>query len=221
MWGFFPLYWPLLEPAGAVEILAHRIVWSLIVMLGVVLALRKRAALRATLADRRTRWLLALAAVLIAVNWGTYIYGVNSHHVVETSLGYFINPLVSVLLGVSCSASGCAGCSGWRSASARHRGAGADRGLRPAAVDRAGPGVLVRHLRAGQEEGERGRGGEPGRRDAGGVAGRARLHRLPDGDRRLDVRRRRRRARRCCWSAPVSSRWSRCCASAARPPGSR
>src|SRR6476469_4807821 len=100
MWGFFPLYWPLLEPAGAVEILAHRIFWSMIVMLGVVLVLRRGPALRATFADRRTRWLLALASILITINWGTYIYGVNSHHVVETSLGYFINPLVSVLLGV-------------------------------------------------------------------------------------------------------------------------
>src|SRR4051795_880255 len=100
MWGFFPLYWPLLRPAGAVEILAHRIFWSLVVMLGVMLVLRKRATLRRTLADRRTRWLLAVAAVLITVNWGTYIYAVNSEHVVEASLGYFINPLVSVLLGV-------------------------------------------------------------------------------------------------------------------------
>ena len=100
MWGFFPLYWPLLEPAGAVEILAHRIFWSLVVMLGVVLMLRKRASLRATMADRRTRRVLAVAAVLITVNWGTYIWGVNHHHVVETSLGYFINPLVSVLIGV-------------------------------------------------------------------------------------------------------------------------
>ena len=100
MWGFFPLYWPLLEPAGAVEILAHRIFWSLVVMLGVVVALRKRAGLRAVLADRRTLALLAVAAMLITVNWGTYIWGVNHDHVVETSLGYFINPLVSVLLGV-------------------------------------------------------------------------------------------------------------------------
>ena len=100
MWGFFPLYWPLLEPAGAVEILAHRIVWSLVIMLAVVVALRRAGRLRATLADRRTRALLAVAAVLITVNWGTYIWGVNNHHVVETSLGYFINPLVSVLLGV-------------------------------------------------------------------------------------------------------------------------
>jgi chloramphenicol-sensitive protein RarD len=100
MWGFFPLYWPLLEPAGAVEILAHRIFWSMVVMLAAVVVLRRRAVVRATLADRRTRLLLCLAAVLITVNWGTYIYGVNSHHVVETSLGYFINPLVSVLMGV-------------------------------------------------------------------------------------------------------------------------
>jgi chloramphenicol-sensitive protein RarD len=100
MWGFFPLYWPLLEPSGAVEILAHRIFWSLVVMLGVVLVLRKRDTLRATMADRRTRRVLAVAAVLITVNWGTYIWGVNHHHVVETSLGYFINPLVSVLIGV-------------------------------------------------------------------------------------------------------------------------
>jgi chloramphenicol-sensitive protein RarD len=100
MWGFFPLYWPLLEPSGAVEILAHRIFWSLIVMLGVVVALRKWDSLRATVSQRRTRWLLVAAAALITVNWGTYIWGVNNHHVVETSLGYFINPLVSVLIGV-------------------------------------------------------------------------------------------------------------------------
>ncbi len=100
MWGFFPLYWPLLEPAGAIEILAHRIFWSMLVMVGLVIATRRRATLRATFAVRRTRRLLAAASVLITVNWGTYIWGVNHHHVVETSLGYFINPLVSVLMGV-------------------------------------------------------------------------------------------------------------------------
>jgi chloramphenicol-sensitive protein RarD len=100
MWGFFPLYWPLLEPSGAVEILAHRIVWSLVAMLVAVVAVRRRSALRATFGDRRTRRLLTVAAALITVNWGTYIWGVNNGHVVETSLGYFINPLVSVMLGV-------------------------------------------------------------------------------------------------------------------------
>jgi chloramphenicol-sensitive protein RarD len=100
IWGFFPLYWPLLEPATAVEILAHRIFWSMVVMLGVVVGLRRGGRLRAMLGHRRTRRLVVLAAVLISVNWGMYIWGVNNHHVVETSLGYFINPLVSVLLGV-------------------------------------------------------------------------------------------------------------------------
>jgi chloramphenicol-sensitive protein RarD len=100
MWGFFPLYWPLLEPAGAVEILAHRIFWSMVVMFALVVATRRRASLRATFAVRRTRWLLAVASVLITINWGTYIWGVNNDHVVEASLGYFINPLVSVLMGV-------------------------------------------------------------------------------------------------------------------------
>jgi chloramphenicol-sensitive protein RarD len=100
MWGLFPLYWPLLEPAGAVEILAHRVFWSLAVMVGLVVAVRRTRRLRAVLADRRARTILSIAAVLIAVNWGTYIWGVNNHHVVETSLGYFINPLVTVLMGV-------------------------------------------------------------------------------------------------------------------------
>jgi len=100
MWGFFPLYWPLLAPAGAVEILAHRIVWSMLLMLAFVLVLRRGARLRATVADRRTRRFLVAAAFLVTVNWGVYIYGVTSNHVVETSLGYFTNPLVSVLIGV-------------------------------------------------------------------------------------------------------------------------
>ena len=100
IWGFFPLYWTLLEPAGAVEILAHRVVWSMVTMAIALVVLRRWGSLRATVANRRRLALLAVAAVLISVNWGTYIYGVVSDHVVETSLGYFINPLVSVLIGV-------------------------------------------------------------------------------------------------------------------------
>lgn len=100
IWGFFPLYWTLLEPAGAVEILAHRVVWSMVTMAIALVVLRRWGSLRATVANRRRLALLAVAAVLISVNWGTYIYGVVSNHVVETSLGYFINPLVSVLIGV-------------------------------------------------------------------------------------------------------------------------
>jgi chloramphenicol-sensitive protein RarD len=100
LWGLFPLYWPLLEPAGALEILAHRVVWSVLTMAVIVVALRQSAALRAIFADRRALALLTVAAVVIAVNWGTYIWGVNNDRVVETSLGYFINPLVTVLMGV-------------------------------------------------------------------------------------------------------------------------
>jgi len=100
IWGAFPLYWPLLEPAGAVEILAHRVLWSCVTMGLLVVLLRRTGHLRRLLRDRRTRRLLAIAAVTISVNWGIYIWGVNNERVVETSLGYFINPLVTVLLGV-------------------------------------------------------------------------------------------------------------------------
>jgi chloramphenicol-sensitive protein RarD len=100
LWGAFPLYWPLLEPGGAFEILAHRIVWSLVTMSLLVVALGRTAAFRRMVADRRVTRLLALAACVITVNWATYIWGVNNGHVVETSLGYFINPLVTVLMGV-------------------------------------------------------------------------------------------------------------------------
>jgi chloramphenicol-sensitive protein RarD len=100
LWGLFPLYWPLLEPAGAVEILAHRVAWSLVTMLVVVAASRRLPHFRALFARHRARNLLTVAAVVIAINWGTYIWGVNNHRVVETSLGYFINPLVTVLMGV-------------------------------------------------------------------------------------------------------------------------
>jgi chloramphenicol-sensitive protein RarD len=98
MWGLFPLYWPLLEPAGAGEILAHRMVWSLAVMSVVVSVLRQWSKIRVM---RGRTWLLVAAgSALISVNWGVYIYAVNSGQVVDAALGYFINPLVSVSLGV-------------------------------------------------------------------------------------------------------------------------
>ena len=100
LWGLFPLYWPLLEPSGALEVLAHRVLWSLVLVALLLAALRRGAAVRTALRDRRQVLRLALAAVTVAVNWGAYIYGVTSNQVVETSLGYFINPLVTVLLGV-------------------------------------------------------------------------------------------------------------------------
>ena len=97
-WGLFPVFFPLLAPAGATEILAHRVVWTLVLMLGVLAVTGRLRTVRNL--PRRTWALVASAAALISVNWGVYIYAVNSGHVVEAALGYFINPLVSVLLAV-------------------------------------------------------------------------------------------------------------------------
>lgn len=98
VWGLFPLYWPLLKPATAFEILGHRIVWSLVVLVALLARARAFHRLRAIRGPKLR--LLTLAAGFIALNWGLYIWAVNHGHVVETALGYFINPLVSVLLGV-------------------------------------------------------------------------------------------------------------------------
>ena len=100
MWGLFPLYWRLLDRSGAVELLAHRVIWSLLTIAALVAVLRKFGAVKALLRQPRKRWALMGAALLISVNWGTYIYGVINGHVVETSLGYFITPLFAVFLGV-------------------------------------------------------------------------------------------------------------------------
>ena len=100
LWGTFPLYWTLLEPGGAVEILAHRVVWSSLTMMLILVLWRRVPQLKALLRDRRKLLLICSAAVVISFNWGGYIWGVNNGRVVETSLGYFINPLVTVLMGV-------------------------------------------------------------------------------------------------------------------------
>jgi chloramphenicol-sensitive protein RarD len=100
LWGVFPLYFPLLEPTSPMEILAHRIVWSFLVLLLVLTVTRRWGWIAPLRSDRRRLFLLTGAALTIAVNWGVYIYGVNSNQVVQTSLGYFINPLVSVLFGI-------------------------------------------------------------------------------------------------------------------------
>ncbi|WP_433010495.1 EamA family transporter RarD [Kribbella sp. CA-294648] len=100
LWGLFPLYWKLLDSSGALELLAHRILWAMLTIVGLVLARRRFGQVRALLAEPRRRWSLIAASVLISVNWGGYIWGVNNGRVVETSLGYFITPLFTVLLGV-------------------------------------------------------------------------------------------------------------------------
>ncbi|MBA2948063.1 EamA family transporter RarD [Streptomyces himalayensis] len=99
-WGLVPLFWPLLKPAAAGEILAHRMVWSLGVVGVALLVMRRWAWAGELIRQPRKLGLIAVAATVITVNWGVYIWAVNAGHVVETSLGYFINPLVTIAMGV-------------------------------------------------------------------------------------------------------------------------
>ena len=178
LWGGFPLYWPLLEPAGSVELFAHRILWSLVTLAVLVLVLRRTRQFAALFGDRRVFRLLSLAAVVITLNWGTYIYGVTNDRVVETSLGYFINPLVTVLMGVVILGERLRTLQWLAIAVGALACVVAYRRLRPSAVDRAGPRVLVRHLRAGQEAGRRRGDREPHPRDLAGGTASARLPRV-------------------------------------------
>jgi chloramphenicol-sensitive protein RarD len=97
-WGLFPAFFPLLKPAGAFEILAHRIVWCFVLMVVVIAVVRRFGDIRAMTA--RTWLLLTSASALVSINWVIYIYAANNGHVVDAALGYFINPLVTVVLGL-------------------------------------------------------------------------------------------------------------------------
>ena len=97
-WGLYPAFFPLLKPASAVEILAHRIVWTVLLMAAVLVMMRRLSDLSSL--TRRTWLLLTAASVLISVNWLVYVWAVSNGHVVDAALGYFINPLVTVLIGV-------------------------------------------------------------------------------------------------------------------------
>lgn len=99
-WGLFPLYFRALAGVPAPEVLAHRIVWSLVFLAALVTALRRWRGVAAQLRSPGTMVTLAVTAVLISSNWLTYIWAVNSGRVLEASLGYFVNPIVTVLLGV-------------------------------------------------------------------------------------------------------------------------
>lgn len=100
VWGFFPLYWGLLAPSSPTEILAHRIIWSLCFMALLNTVFGLWPAVRDAWRSPRTRLLLALASLLVTVNWGVYIWAVANDHVVDAAFGYFINPLVSVAFGI-------------------------------------------------------------------------------------------------------------------------
>ena len=101
LWGFMPVYIKLLREAGSVEILAHRVVWSVVVVSLLLAVTRKWGQLKALVRRPKALAAVAFAAVLLAGNWWMYIYGVNTNRVVESALGYFINPLVIVVLGVT------------------------------------------------------------------------------------------------------------------------
>ncbi len=100
VWGFVPPYWKLLEHVPALQIPAHRIVWSFAALAAFITLRRGWGAVKEALSNRRTALTLALTAVLVCVNWTVFIWAVVSGQLVESSLGYFINPLLSVALGV-------------------------------------------------------------------------------------------------------------------------
>lgn len=101
VWGLLPIYWKWLHQIPVLELLSHRIVWSFLFLLAVVLIARQWQSFRATALQPRVLRVYAVAAALIGLNWLTYVWAINAGHVIETSLGYFINPLLSVLLGVA------------------------------------------------------------------------------------------------------------------------
>ena len=99
LWGFFPIYWKLLHHVPALQLLGHRILWSFLLLLGMIFLAKQWREFRSTLNVRSLR-IYSIAALLVGVNWLTYVWAVNAGFIVETSLGYFINPLLSVLMGV-------------------------------------------------------------------------------------------------------------------------
>lgn len=100
-WGFLPLYWKLLNNISPEEILAHRILWSFVFFMLILFFNKSLGKLRPILTDGKKLFYVFLCALFITVNWGTYIWAVNSGHIVESSMGYYMNPLIAVLLGVT------------------------------------------------------------------------------------------------------------------------
>ena len=98
MWGFFPLYFHALAPAGSIEVIVHRAIWGLLTALLAVFVMRRGRQLQATIRDRGAVLRLSAAGWLIVVNWTVYVYAVQSGHTIDAALGYFINPLVTVAL---------------------------------------------------------------------------------------------------------------------------
>ena len=99
LWGLFPLFWRLLAAVDATELIAHRVVWSLLFLLGVVAAQKRLSELGRACRELQNLRVHALSGVLLTVNWLVYVWGVNNGHVIECSLGYFLVPLINVALG--------------------------------------------------------------------------------------------------------------------------
>lgn len=100
-WGFLPLYWKALSGIPAMEILGHRVVWSAVFLLALLAAAKRLGSFWTTLRNRKTMGLVVIASLLISCNWLVFIWAVNNGHMVESSLGYYMNPLLNVLLGVA------------------------------------------------------------------------------------------------------------------------
>ena len=100
MWGFFPIYWKLLHKVPALQVIGHRISWSFILLILFILFTKQWKKFPFCRADCQNIGIYSVAGVLLTINWLVYVWGVNAGFIVETSLGYFINPLLSVLLGV-------------------------------------------------------------------------------------------------------------------------
>ena len=99
-WGLIPIYWPYLEPASSLEILSHRVVWSLITLFIIISFLKQWQIVFDAVKIKKAAWLLLLGSIFISINWGVFIWAVANVRVVDTALGYFMNPLVSVALGL-------------------------------------------------------------------------------------------------------------------------
>lgn len=100
LWGFFPIYWKALDHVPALEIIAHRLAWCSVFVTAWLFATRGRRWLDALMAQPKVLWQLTASASLIGINWFVYVWAVTNNHIVETSLGYFINPLMNIVLGV-------------------------------------------------------------------------------------------------------------------------
>jgi len=100
LWGFFPIYWKLLHQVSALQVIGHRIGWSFFVLMVFILITKQGWEFRSVAFNPKTVGIYTISGILLTINWLIYVWGVNSGEIVQTSLGYFINPLLSVLIGV-------------------------------------------------------------------------------------------------------------------------